>query len=77
MKTTNRKKSTEAKPLVASLAQAKQVLIRNFRRDLKKRVIDMHRLAHDMCGAHRNVHEKRAELRETKKLVLQLVALVE
>ena len=73
MKTTKRKrKPPEAKP-----AYNKQVLIRTFQRDLSKRVVDMHRLAHDMCGAHQDVHEMRAELRETKKLLLQLVALIE
>lgn len=55
----------------------KALLLRNYQKEMKQRLAVMHSLAHDMCGSLQDVHEVRAELRQTNRLLLQLIALVE
>lgn len=67
MKTT---KPQKVKPRIPST-----ILLQRYRSDLARRVREMHALAADMCGAHESCKEMRAELRETKKLLMQLIFL--
>lgn len=65
-------KPSEAKPRIG-----KPLLLRNYQKDLNLRLQSMHSLAHDMCGNYADHQAMRAELRKTKKLFAQLIALVE
>lgn len=72
MPTIKVKKPLDVKPRIN-----KQLLLRNYQKEMMQRLNIMHSYAHDMCGAHENPAELRAELRQTKRLLVQLIMLVE
>ena len=72
MPTIKSKKPVGAKPRID-----KRLLLRNYQKELLIRLNIMHSYAHDMCGAHENPTELRAELRKTRRMLGQLIMLIE
>jgi len=55
----------------------KRILLKKYQEDLKNRLALMHHLANDGCGHRDDCHELQKQLRETQKMLLQLIMLVE